>query len=244
MPQEEEHPVEIEESRGQVKITHPAYAMISASRFNGGESRFFGSDLKHREGVSIRIKTAYAERSLSHDWYYEKEPLIEIKMSEAQWAKFVSSMNAGATPATLTLRRTGDVEYVPQILEPTATKKEIHEEELKRTAEKYVRNIQSRIEELETLISSKSGAVSKKELQRIVSNMKIETKNLPENMGYAVKCFSEMTEKLAEYAKIELDSYLTQTQEQFRLKSDIEVREYVKKLTKENQEENRSDEEY
>jgi hypothetical protein len=74
--------------------THPAYAQISASNVSGG-AYLYGSDFKHHNYVVIRIKRSEMSRNLSNDWPFAREELIEVAVSESQWATFVSSMNRG-----------------------------------------------------------------------------------------------------------------------------------------------------
>ena len=92
---------------------HPAYAMIGASRVSqfggGGGARLFGSDFGHQHYVTISIRRASLGRSHQSEHAYGEEELIEVALSEAQWATFVSSMNVGhGVQATLTRVRDGD----------------------------------------------------------------------------------------------------------------------------------------
>ena len=94
MEEHEEHE-EREES-------HPAYAMIGASRWTGGKSVFHGSDFRHSSGISVTICRAVQVRSLSRDWHHAREELIRVDMSESQWAAFISTLNVGdGVPCTL-----------------------------------------------------------------------------------------------------------------------------------------------
>lgn len=92
--------------------THPAYAQISASNVHGG-AYLYGSDFKHHNYVVIRIKRSEMNRSLSSDWPFAREELIEVAMSESQWATFVSSMNRGEGSQCTLQHYQG--EMVPQI---------------------------------------------------------------------------------------------------------------------------------
>lgn len=82
--------------------THPAFAMIRASRTSQTPgSVLFQSDIRHGHSVRIVIETADRKRNLNHDWVHGGKQLMEIELSEAQWASFVSSMNTSGVPATL-----------------------------------------------------------------------------------------------------------------------------------------------
>lgn len=81
--------------------THPAYGHIAAARVSG-HARLYGSDFRHQHYMVITIRRSQLRRSLSRDWHHEREELIEVALSESQWATFVSSLNGGGSPCTLT----------------------------------------------------------------------------------------------------------------------------------------------
>src|SRR3546814_7975032 len=83
-----EDPVETADPHGHgSRIDHPAFAQIAASRVRcaGGEI-LYGSDFPHQNFVSIRICRSSLNRDLSNDWHYGKDQMMEVNMSEAQWA--------------------------------------------------------------------------------------------------------------------------------------------------------------
>src|SRR5206468_4534966 len=116
---------------------HPAYAMIGASRVTGGKV-LFGSDFKHMNYITIRIKPGRVHRGLSNDWYGSSggREYIEVALSEAQWAGFVSRMNVSdGVPCTVQWRDT--VGYVPQIPEPVDRTKQF-DDEMRKTVQRGV----------------------------------------------------------------------------------------------------------
>lgn len=94
--------------------THPAFALIGASRISTSPpgATLLDSDIRHQHSIIVRIKRAERRRDLNRDWIHGREELIEVELSEAQWASFVSSMNTGdGVPATL--RWTAEDKQVP-----------------------------------------------------------------------------------------------------------------------------------
>ena len=99
---------------------HPAFGQIGAWRVSTSPpgAVLFDSDIHHQHTVMVRIMRADRKRGLHHDWIHGGEELIEIEMSEAQWASFVSSMNTSGVPCTL--RRVGReqmerLDYAPRL---------------------------------------------------------------------------------------------------------------------------------
>lgn len=80
-----EEPVTVKGGRDDEETTtHPAYAMIGASRVQGG-SYLYGSEFHHQHFVTVSIRRAETHRSLSRDWFSGGEELIEVAMSEAHY---------------------------------------------------------------------------------------------------------------------------------------------------------------
>lgn len=92
---------------------HPAYAVIGANRSHGGGVNLYGSDFSHHSCVTVRINRSSLRRNLSSDWVSDGDQLIEVQLSEAQWASFVSTLNSGiGTQCTL---QSVNRERVPEI---------------------------------------------------------------------------------------------------------------------------------
>lgn len=99
--------------------THPAWGLIGAHRGQSGPPGvvLFDSDIRHQNTVTVRIHTAQRKRDLNRDWIgvTGRAAFVEVQMSEAQWASFVSSMNSGdGVPCTI--RHREDDWDVPGVL--------------------------------------------------------------------------------------------------------------------------------
>lgn len=83
--------------------SHPSYGMIRFSRtYGGGGVRMFGSPIESPTTIRLEICEAVVNRDLSRDWYHSRRQLIEVRMSPAQFAELITSLNMGdGTPCTL-----------------------------------------------------------------------------------------------------------------------------------------------
>lgn len=81
---------------------HPAYGSLRVGRIttNPGVT-LFDSDLQHTQLVRITLSGSTRSRDLHRDWLNATERLVEIDMSEAQWAALVSSLNTSGVPVTI-----------------------------------------------------------------------------------------------------------------------------------------------
>lgn len=84
------------------RIAHESYGLLGITRYTGGNDVMFGSSIKHRNGICIRLYQAEHERSLANDWYYGRDLLFEVNMSQSQFAEMITTPNVGSgVPCTI-----------------------------------------------------------------------------------------------------------------------------------------------
>jgi hypothetical protein len=180
---------------------HPAYGQISASRVNG-HVNLYGSDFSHNNCVRITISDSELHRSLSRDWPFSRKKLIEVELSEAQWATFVSSLNAGSGPQC-TLQYVEGRGQIPNIPEP----KEERSEQFSRELRAKLSTVENDLKKLRETIEA--GKMTKKDKEDLLSRIAVIEGNLTPNLDYVAKSFVEHMEDTTEHAKIEINAYLT-----------------------------------
>lgn len=196
---------------------HPAYAMIGASRVTvgdgpGGES-LFGSDFMHRNYVVIRVVPATLRRGISNDWYGSngRRDYIEVAVSEAQWASFVSTMNVGdGVPATL---QHFNGEEVPGI-EPITNRRAQLNSEIGDTLADTVAHLDA----LDAAIEATPGA-SGKSKAALRESLRRARQELVSNLPYVSATFDKHAEATVERAKAEVDAWVTSAIQRAGLKA-------------------------
>lgn len=208
----QEKPVVLNKGSDNEVHHHPAFGVITVAQWHGGGSewgaRMFGSDLKHRTGMTIEVRTAIRKRALGGDWVHDRDLLVKFDMTLSQWARFVSSVgNGSGTPVTLGMYRSPDAEMIdaPSIAEPELSKRELHGEEMAQTLREALQEMADLTDRLGTMID---GTVSKKELRDIHKSMKITVDNLPLNVQFAHDQFARATEKLVDQTKTEIEGFI------------------------------------
>lgn len=189
------------EFAGQDSLTtrHPAFAMIGASR-RSGTCVLHGSDFIHHNSVAITIKSCELHRHLNHDWPHAVKELIEVELSEAQWATLVSSLNVG-DGVQCTLRYKDAVE-VPNLPDPLPRDKQHMDE-----AMKTIENALSKLTALEAKINTMK--VSQKQKDELLNETQAARREMQSNAPFVVECFAKHMEGTVEKAKIEVNAYAT-----------------------------------
>jgi hypothetical protein len=179
--------------RGAYTERHPAYAQISAARVSG-TAYLYGSDFVHHHYVTLKIARSERLRAL-HDWYHAREDYIEVALSEAQWATFVSSLNVGeGAPCTLAYLQD---HYPPTIPAPAPKHAQFKDDLLARytVALGRLSALRAQIE------SGKGGKVQAlRDLDKAIQEIQA-------NAPYVAQAFGEHLEQEVEKAKTEIHAY-------------------------------------
>jgi len=190
--------------------THPAYAMIGASRVSSNPGEYlFGSDFAHRHYMTVTIRRAEQRRDLSHDWHHGGEELISVAMSEAQWATFVSTTNVGfGVPCTMQRRgpfSAGEpIGMVPGIIQTHDRREQFRGE-----AKERLDLVAAALAKLAAAVADPEVTMPAKTRKALADNVNTARRNLEANLDYVVKCFDEHVERTVEGAKVEVSAYLT-----------------------------------
>jgi len=184
---------------------HPAFGHITANRvsYGGGNTAgavLFQSDIRHRQTVRITISGATRRRDNNHDYVHDNgKPLMEVEMSEAQWASFVSSMNTSGVPCTV--RRTETDWAIPELAYDPRLAHSMGE--VKGAAVKAFGGIREAMQAYQEAIDQKLGAKEIKERLRTL-NSRIE--NSGANMHFAAKTLVEHTENVVQKARADIEA--------------------------------------
>lgn len=181
-------------------VTHPAFGQIRAGRVsNSPGAVLFDSDITHQHTVVIQISTATRQRNLNHDYIHPGRELIEVELSEAQWASFVSSMNTSGVPCTLrhteTDRNLPGLEYDPRLAHSMA--------EVKGAAAKTFDKIREARDAYEEALANKSPAKERNEKLRAL-HFAIE--HTESNLSFAAKSLNEHAENVVQKARADIEA--------------------------------------
>jgi hypothetical protein len=195
---------DIDDLLGQAE-DHPSYGMIRCSQVTSGKGvDLFGSSIRHTSTVRIRISSATLRRHLSDDDHYRKNEIIEIELSPAQWAEFLTSMNQGdGVPCTLRF-----VRGFGAIPEPvTVSKREQFENEFKVDAVRIAKKMDDLVAFVDQLQAQPS--ISKKERTELSNRIQMIRQEIASNIPFLATQFSRQMDKTVTAARAEADFFVT-----------------------------------
>lgn len=191
-----------------VRREHPAYAMIGAYRFTGGGFTLFGSPIRHNTGVTIRVVEASEEWDEYSGRQFGDKIVVELTLSEAQWASFVTAMNIGnGVPCTLSYRQSGAMIEVPGIEDEHPLEK--RSAMIKEKAEKDMARLREFVAEYDKLLDA-PGSVSKTKMRELRNLLLHSVEHAPGNYQFAADMVTEHMESTVTAARAEVEGYILQ----------------------------------
>lgn len=187
---------------------HPAYGKVSVTRVSG-QADLFQVDYPQQHYIKLAISQASVERNLSQDWVFDSKQLIEINMSEVQWARLLSSMNTTGVPCTLN-------SYIDPVtkeyLRPTMpsnieNKSEMFKSEIRETVDDGMKTLNALISELTSL--SEAGVTTKKaDIVALKNKAEKVYRELMQNLPFVLKQADEAIESAVEAGKGEVSAFI------------------------------------
>ena len=202
---------------GGTTYKHDAYGIIRLTNPQGGSSTLFGSDIQHDNRVRIEICRAEVNRSLSRDWVFPKKTIVDVEMSHAQFAQFITSSGKGdGTPCTLLYAPPPGAQSsgMPAIAN-IETKHATLRREIRDEATRTLEFLEKQVDSLVSLVANGKPRIS--ELKDISRSLKVTLSNLPSNMAFVVGSAEEALEKATSDAKIEVEAYIAATAQRIGL---------------------------
>lgn len=187
-------------SKNKVPETHPSFGMINISRVSG-QARLFDSPFEHQHYIKMTISRADRTRGDLHETSIDpNEQLIEVGMSETQFAHLITTFNMHqGTPCTIS-RLDGKI-----VNEPPADKTKEH---FAHEAREHFTHLAEMSQELEKLtnLSPKDVKADQRERMRFLS-LKIH-QELTGNIDFFHERFQESMDKVVVSAKAEIQAHV------------------------------------
>ncbi|HEI2636177.1 TPA: hypothetical protein SI587_002515 [Escherichia coli] len=192
--------------------THPAFGLVKTSRVSTTGIRLFDSELEHRDYIEIGVYEA--ELSLDNERTRpqrssNRRPLVEIRLSQAQWAAMVSSFGVGeGVPCTISYKTIGDSIRVHGIAEQKSIRQKFNDQ-IKAATNSEIDRLNQQVSELGELV--KKGRAGKRDLEELYRKLASAVANLPENLCFATELMQEQMDEIVSSGKAEIEAYVAGT---------------------------------
>lgn len=189
--------------------THESYAQISASRVSSNPGQtMYGSKLQHGRYIIITVSESELHRSINSDRYHDRKQLLRVRLTENQFAEFITSLNSGGgAPCTLE-RHNGKQIDSPPFRDELAMVQNEFEAKAKEVA-KTLADAQKRL----AAMVAPGGKASKAELNALQDEIDKAVREIGANMPYMAECFVETMDHIVTDAKATIESF---TADRFR----------------------------
>lgn len=183
---------------------HESFGLIYFSRSTGGNQKFFGSELPQGNYITMYLHNAEIERDLTWDRYYQKEPIVKLRMTANQFAELITSLNVGnGVPCTIERLHGKPVEQ----LELESRKEFVHRKFKDRMTE-FANSLIPKSKELQELLKKpKLSKQDKSSIQWIIDRAIQEIRS---NIPFFLECFQEDADKVVTEAKMEVENTIMQ----------------------------------
>jgi len=193
----------IDDILGEVE-NHPAFGIIKLNSVSATPGKaMFQSDFVHNHYIAIRICRAEKRRSPLHssDDYSRKE-IIEIGMTESQFARFVASNgDGGGTPCTL---MEIDGERMPEL--PIPATRRMWDDEMQKQLQDSMKATEEAMKMLAGFIGA--GTIGKKKGEELSWKLNLIMRGLKGNADFFLEQFGKHMQAVTNEAKNEIDGYL------------------------------------
>lgn len=205
---------------------HPSFGMLSFNRTHGGHSNLFGSSIQHNDTIHMVLREGVVTRGLNDDWYVGEDEILEVEMSQSQFAELITSMNVGTgTPCTIKyLRgkgRINEADFINKRQQITNEFKECMNERMSDAKEFY--------DEVKGLFTTKK-SIGKGDREMILRRLANVTQGMESSSKFIFDQFQNQIDKTITEAKGEIEAFAQNKINAIAQQALVEQKEDILKL--------------
>jgi hypothetical protein len=182
---------------------HESFGLAGFSRITSSQgTNLFGSSIQHNNTIVFRLQHAKVDRHLEQDWYHTdgSTPIVEIEMSQTQFAEMITSMNMG-DGVPVTIRHVQGSKIEPS---PYRNKRAMHAQEFKQTMQVFEQTVKETSGKLLEMIS-KLPKKDQDQASRLVSQILQE---IGSNIPFYEEQFQRQMDRTVKEAKGEVEAFI------------------------------------
>jgi hypothetical protein len=174
----------------------------------------------------MRVNEAKICRELSNDFIIDGKEIIQVEMSQNQFAEAITSMGSQGVPVTI--RRRADVEGRIEDC-PFKDKRQIFEQEFTE-AQNACKSEYNELVGFVSKLFDEKASIGKKDREEILKQMSIVGGKIFSNQAYVYKQFNEQMDKTVTEAKGEIEAFFQNKINQVAQQTLVENKDVVEKI--------------
>lgn len=174
---------------------HESFGIIEINRTTGSRDHLFGSSIEHQHTINLRILEGEIQRGLSRDWFHGGKIIVEVAMSQTQFAEAITSIGSSGTPCTIMYR-----------IDKGVMGKSPFESKVRQFNDEFQKDMIEIASKCDALIKE---AEDRKLPKSIQHQLKMLKQDLACNVPFVNKQFTEQMEHTVKEAKGEVDAFIT-----------------------------------
>lgn len=205
---------------------HPSFGMLSFNRTHGGHSNLFGSSIQHNDTIHMVLREGVVIRGLSDDRYVGEDEILEVEMSQSQFAELITSMNVGTgTPCTIKyLRGKGHINEADFI-----NKRQQITNEFKESMNERMSDAKEFYDEVNELFTTKK-SIGKGDREMILRRLANVTQGMESSSKFIFDQFQNQIDKTITEAKGEIEAFAQNKINAIAQQALVEQKEDILKL--------------
>lgn len=185
---------------------HDAFGMVSFSRWTSGSAHaFVGSKIRHDRGITLRVQEAEQHLNLNREWWFPTKTIVELNLSEAQFAELITSLNAGSgVPCTLQ-HYTKNGKFI-KASEPVF---EAEADKISGEVKADLAEIDQKLSEALASVDAilKQPSIRKKDMEHIREALRVAASVMSSSVPFAVDQFIRALEQAVTSAKADIEQF-------------------------------------
>jgi hypothetical protein len=182
---------------------HPSYGLAYFSRMSGGYRALFGSSIQTQQTISLTLKMATHHRSLNNDHFFGEKEIIEVEMSESQFAELITHFNTGSgTPVTI--RHINHERYPDP---PFQSKADLFSAEFKTQMHNFGVDMKKMVETATEILNNKP-SIGKGDRELIAKSIDSLVSHITNGIPFVSEKFQDSMDKTIVEAKAAIEQFI------------------------------------
>lgn len=201
-----EVPVTVMQDDGQKRKSHPSFGSIVLHRVTSNGTYLAGSAVQHHGYVCLSISEAeFIEHGYGHESLFSGKQIVEVCMTEHQFAELISRWNVGdGTPCTITDRPEPGSKMMSVAPPPPGQgAREAFGDLIDGAVNDINKLIMETAKEIDDIVGDR---LPKKQRERLDQALSILKRNVPSNLNYATESLHEVAERIIARGKVEMEA--------------------------------------